>query len=62
MEGHGERRMESHTLLLVQFNSSVASRTFLDYESLAEAMDGVCGLYEKEPNVATLCAVGRPSS
>ena len=45
--------MESarHTLLLVQFNSNLASRTFLDYESLALAMDGVCALYEKELKV-----------
>ena len=37
-----------HTLLLLQFNSSISSRTFLDYESIDAAMDGVCHLYEKE--------------
>ena len=39
---------QRHSLLLVQFNSSIASRTFLDYETPAAAMDGVCLLYEKE--------------
>ena len=47
-----QRRMspsaQRHTVALVQFNTSVASRTFLDYESLPAAMDGVCALYEKE--------------
>ena len=37
-----------HTLLLVQYNHSLASRTFLDFTSLAAALDGVCLLYEKE--------------
>ena len=37
-----------HTLLLVQYNHSLASRTFLDFNSLAAALDGVCLLYEKE--------------
>ena len=40
-----------HTLMLVQFNASLASRTFLDYASPAAAMDGVCVLYEKELQV-----------
>ena len=37
-----------HTLLLVQYNLSASSRTFLDFDSVPAAMDGVCGLYEKE--------------
>ena len=37
-----------HTLLLVQYNHSLASRTCLDFNSLAAALDGVCLLYEKE--------------
>ena len=45
-----------HTLLLVQYNQNHSSRTFLDFATLEEAMDGVCSLYEKElktlnPNV-----------
>ena len=38
----------AHTLLIVQYNHSVGSRTFVDFESIAAAMDGVCSLYEKE--------------
>ena len=41
----------NHTLMLVQFNASLASRTFLDYASPSAAMDGVCVLYEKELQV-----------
>ena len=37
-----------HTLLLVQYNNSHGSRTFLDFESQSAAMDGICGLYERE--------------
>ena len=40
-----------HTLMLVQFNASLSSRTFLDYASPHAAMDGVCVLYEKELQV-----------
>ena len=39
---------DRHTLLLVQYNNSAGSRTFLDFESQPAAMDGICGLYEKE--------------
>ena len=42
---------QRHCLLLVQFNSGVASRTFLDYDTPGAAMDGVCVLYEKELQV-----------
>lgn len=37
-----------HTVLLVQYNATVSSRTYLDFESLENAMDGVCAIYEKE--------------
>ena len=37
-----------HTLLLVQYNQNMGSRTFADFESTSAAMDGVCTLYEKE--------------
>ena len=37
-----------HTLLLVQYNLSLGSRTFFDFDSTAAAWDGVCALYEKE--------------
>ena len=55
----GARIYIMHTLLLVQFNSSLASRTFMDFDSLPEAMEGVCALFEKElkllnPNQANI--------
>ena len=51
--------MADHTLLLLQYNHSLGSRTFVDFESQAAAMDGVCSLYEKElktlnPNQANI--------
>ena len=37
-----------HTVLLLQYNASISSRTYLDYDSLGGAMDGICAVYEKE--------------
>ncbi|GMH34249.1 hypothetical protein BSKO_02083 [Bryopsis sp. KO-2023] len=37
-----------HTILLIQTTKSRSSRTYLDYESVSEAMDGICGLFEKK--------------
>ena len=37
----------SHTIVLVQPTPSKASRTFSDYESVVQALDGVCGMFEK---------------
>lgn len=37
----------SHTIVLVQPTNSKASRTFSDYESVSQAMDGVCAMFEK---------------
>ena len=39
--------MQGHTLLLVQFSERRESRTYLEYESVSSAMDGVCQLYEQ---------------
>ncbi|KAL8270507.1 hypothetical protein Esti_005600 [Eimeria stiedai] len=36
-----------HTILLVQFSERRDSRTYLEFESIGEAMDGVCQLYEQ---------------
>ncbi|BFF95248.1 protein enhancer of rudimentary-like [Drosophila madeirensis] len=36
----------SHTILLVQPGACPQSRTFCDYESLNECMEGVCKSYE----------------
>ena len=50
---------QRHTIVLLQYNSSPTSRTFLDYETVSSAMDGVCGVYERElkalnPGVANM--------
>lgn len=37
-----------HTILLLQPTNNKTSRTFMDYETVAGAMDGVCGMFEKE--------------
>mmetsp|Transcript_27278 Transcript_27278/g.76161 ORF Transcript_27278/g.76161 Transcript_27278/m.76161 type:complete len:106 (+) Transcript_27278:136-453(+) len=48
-----------HTIILVQQTPNMASRTFYDYESLTQAMNGVCRLFEeqlkrKNPHVANI--------
>ncbi|KAK4798804.1 hypothetical protein SAY86_031130 [Trapa natans] len=46
-----------HTIVLMQPSQNRASRTFMDYESVSQAIDGICGLYErklKELNPAIL--------
>eukprot|EP00249_Psilotum_nudum_P010253 c22430_g1_i3 orf=674-991(-) len=37
-----------HTIILIQTSPSRASRTFMDFDTVAQAMDGICGLYEKK--------------
>ena len=37
----------SHTLLLIQPNRKLESRTYGDFESLDEALEGVCKIYEE---------------
>lgn len=37
----------SHTILLVQFAQHKNSRVYLDYETVFQAYDGVCQLYEQ---------------
>eukprot|EP00906_Rhabdomonas_costata_P006604 RCo009613 len=38
--------MNGHTIVLVQPLKNKATRTYADYETLAEALDGVCQIYE----------------
>lgn len=48
--GHGSDAMsseEKHTIVLAQFTEDKNTRTFLDYESVPEALDGICQLYEQ---------------
>merc|ERR1711935_411946 len=38
----------SHTILLVQPNRRQDSRSFADFESVNEAMEGICKIYEEQ--------------
>lgn len=38
---------QSHTILLVQPNSRPDTRTYSDYESLNECLEGICKIYEE---------------
>ena len=49
----------SHTILLVQPSQRPESRTYSDYESVNECMEGVCKIYEehlkrRNPNTPTI--------
>ncbi|BFG17962.1 hypothetical protein CerSpe_042360 [Prunus speciosa] len=37
-----------HTIILMQTSQNKATRTFMDYDSISQAMDGICGLYERK--------------
>ena len=39
---------ERHTLLLVQVTSKASSKQYEEYPSVAQAMEGVCSLYESQ--------------
>ncbi|KAJ0774861.1 putative enhancer of rudimentary [Helianthus annuus] len=36
-----------HTIILMQTSHNRATRTFMDYESISQAMDGMCRLYTR---------------
>ncbi|EGC40021.1 hypothetical protein DICPUDRAFT_25866, partial [Dictyostelium purpureum] len=38
----------SHTIVLIQPTFSKASRTFMDYESVNQAIEGICHMYEQK--------------
>ncbi|XP_031375029.1 enhancer of rudimentary homolog isoform X1 [Punica granatum] len=40
--------VNKHTIVLMQPSPNRASRTFMDYESVSQAIDGICGLYERK--------------
>jgi hypothetical protein len=46
--GGSDGALSRHVIVLVQFSETLGSRTFLDYDTLDGAMDGLCGIYEKE--------------
>ncbi|KAF9662049.1 hypothetical protein SADUNF_Sadunf18G0012900 [Salix dunnii] len=37
-----------HTIVLMQTSQNRATRTFMDYDSISQAMDGICALYERK--------------
>ena len=37
-----------NTILLVQYNLTIGSRTFMEFETLAAAMDEICAIFERE--------------
>ncbi|KAJ3679189.1 hypothetical protein LUZ60_017200 [Juncus effusus] len=37
-----------HTIILLQTTQSRASRTFIDFDSISQAIDGICGMYERK--------------
>ncbi|KAJ0984271.1 hypothetical protein J5N97_002627 [Dioscorea zingiberensis] len=37
-----------HTIILMQTSQYKATRTFMDFDSISQAMDGICGLYERK--------------
>lgn len=39
---------KAHTIILVQKTASKASRTFLDYETVSGAVDGICNMFERD--------------
>ncbi|KAG4389277.1 hypothetical protein AAZX31_06G057800 [Glycine max] len=37
-----------HTIILMQASPNRATRTFMDFESITQAMGGICALYERK--------------
>eukprot|EP00450_Noctiluca_scintillans_P028572 CAMPEP_0194543626 /NCGR_PEP_ID=MMETSP0253-20130528/86120_1 /TAXON_ID=2966 /ORGANISM="Noctiluca scintillans" /LENGTH=102 /DNA_ID=CAMNT_0039390411 /DNA_START=15 /DNA_END=323 /DNA_ORIENTATION=- len=44
----------NHTILLVQFDQTKDSRSYVDYETLAGALDGVCQMYRQSLKSRTM--------
>lgn len=38
----------SHTVVLIQFTEDENSKTFMDFDSIQEALDGICQTYEQK--------------
>ena len=38
----------SHTMVLCQFTEDENSRTYLDFDTIQEALDGICQIYEQK--------------
>lgn len=53
------KSLQAHTILLVQPGNNPETRTYSDYESVNECMEGVCRIYEehlkrRNPNTPTI--------
>jgi len=40
--------MGKHTIILSQYTNQKNSRTFLDYETVTQAMDAICKMFEEK--------------
>ena len=38
----------SHTFVLIQFTQDENSKTYLDFDTIQEALDGICQIYEQK--------------
>jgi len=52
----------SHTILLLQVNTSLLTRRYYDYRSVSAAIDGLCVLFEAELRAQTKPRAGAPLS
>jgi len=41
-------RAKKHTIVLVQFSKNKSTRQYDDFETVSQAMDGICKLYEQK--------------
>mmetsp|Transcript_80958 Transcript_80958/g.203724 ORF Transcript_80958/g.203724 Transcript_80958/m.203724 type:complete len:109 (+) Transcript_80958:183-509(+) len=48
----GASEQQRHTIVLMQFDEARESRTYVDYEAIPAALDGVCQLYEQSLKAA----------
>ena len=62
MEARRAPGSSEHTIVLVEFGTTLGSRTFLDYSSLAAAYEGVIQLFEKQLSADTRAAAGISSA
>ncbi|KAG7020417.1 Enhancer of rudimentary-like protein [Cucurbita argyrosperma subsp. argyrosperma] len=46
--GAASLKANKHTILLMQTSHNRSTRTFMDYDSISQSMDGICGLYERK--------------
>ena len=47
----------SHTVVLVQFEKDENSRPYLDFDTIQEALDGICKVYEQKLKFSNKCFI-----